>query len=61
MLKEAKIMKKYKISAILGTILMGICSFLACISNNIALINIGNIGLLVSICIMSYGFSNWQP
>lgn len=61
MLKEAKIMKKYKISAILGTILMGICSFLACISTNIALINIGNIGLLVSIGIMSYGFSNWQP
>ena len=54
-------MKKYKISAILGTILMGICSFLACISTNIALINIGNIGLLVSIGIMSYDFSNWQP
>lgn len=58
---EGKNMKKYKFSAILGIIIMGIASFLACISNDSLIINIGNIGLVFSIIITSYGFSKWQP
>lgn len=54
-------MRKYKFSAILGIIIMGIASFLACIPTNSAIINIGNVGLVFSIIIASYGFSKWQP
>lgn len=54
-------MDKYKMSALIGTIVMGISSFAACLAENQAVITLGNIGLLVSIAVMSYGFSKWQP
>lgn len=54
-------MIKYKVSALIGIIIMAISSFMACVSEISSVITIGNIGLLLSICIMSYGFYHWQP
>lgn len=59
-------MRKYKISALIGIIIiiiiiMGISSFMECVSDMSSIIMIGNIGLLLSIGIMSYGFYHWQP
>ncbi|WP_166484635.1 hypothetical protein [Clostridium cuniculi] len=53
-------MRKYKISAFIGIIIMGISSFMACVSDVSSVIMIGNIGLVLSILIMSYGFYHWQ-
>ena len=54
-------MRKYKISALIGIIIMGISSFMAWVSDVASIIMIGNIGLILSIVIMSYGFYHWQP
>lgn len=54
-------MKKYKFSALFGTLIMGISSFMSCLSESSLYTNIGNTGLILSIGIMSYGFSKWQP
>lgn len=54
-------MKRYKMAALIGTILLGISSFVACLASGSALIMAGNVGLIVSIGIMCYGFSSWQP
>ncbi|MHC1746801.1 MAG: hypothetical protein AB9856_00255 [Cellulosilyticaceae bacterium] len=54
-------MKKYKLIALLGVVIMGLSSFAACLAQNVMLINLGNIGLVMSIIIMSYGFAYWQP
>lgn len=54
-------MTRYKIAALLGTILMGVSSFVACLANSSSLIMAGNIGLVISILIMVYGFNTWQP
>lgn len=54
-------MKKYKISALIGIIVMGIGSFLSCLSPINALIQTGNIMLVFSIAILIYAFSKWQP
>lgn len=54
-------MKKYKISALLGIVLMGISSFIACLSEAKGVTIAGNIGLIASLAITSYGFSHWQP
>lgn len=54
-------MRRYKLAALIGTIIMGISSFVACLAQNPALITAGNVGLIISIGIMSYGFNTWQP
>lgn len=54
-------MGTYKTCAVFGTVIMGICSFMACLAKDNGLIVVGNVGLLVSIAIMSYGFNKWQP
>ncbi|MBU3090250.1 hypothetical protein KPL42_17405 [Clostridium gasigenes] len=54
-------MRKYKISAMLGIVLMGVSSFLACVSQTSLIVLIGNIGIMVSIGVMTYGFLHWQP
>ena len=54
-------MRKYKISALVGTLIMGISSFASCLSESSFYTNLGNVGLILSIGIMSYGFSKWQP
>lgn len=52
---------KYKIAALIGMIMMGIGSFMACLCTASALIMTGNILLIVSILILIYAFSSWQP
>ncbi len=54
-------MGKYKASAVAGTVLMGISSFVACLAKDNGMILVGNAGLLISIAVMSFGFSKWQP
>jgi len=54
-------MTRYQLAALIGIIIMGISSFVACLSKNDSAMMAGNVGLLVSIIIMSYGFNKWQP
>lgn len=54
-------MKKYKLAALAGIIIMGIGAFLACLSSTGAAVTIGNIMLVVSLVILIYAFSHWQP
>ena len=54
-------MTKYKISALIGTVIMGIGSFMACLATKSIYIGIGNVLLVISILIMIYGYSKWQP
>lgn len=51
----------YKIAALIGTILMGISSFAACLAQTSALSMAGNVGLIISILIMTFAFNKWQP
>lgn len=50
-----------KISALVGTVIMGIGSFMSCLAETKAMSNIGTGILIVSIVIMSYGFYYWRP
>lgn len=59
--KEYGKMNRYKYSALLGTVIMGIGSFLGCLAENRALIHVGNVMLIVSMFVMVYGYSKWQP
>jgi len=52
---------KYKVSAVLGIILMGISCYIACFGEAVSTRTEGNILLLISIIIMGVGFSRWQP
>lgn len=54
-------MNRYQLSALLGTVVMGIGSFMGCLAENPLYINIGNGLLIVSILVMIYGYSKWQP
>lgn len=54
-------MTRYKIAVLFSTILMGIASIMACLSDNANIIMAGNILLIISILIMYYGYSSWQP
>ena len=54
-------MDRYKLSALIGTVIMGIGSFMGCLAENPVYINTGNALLVVSILIMIYGYSRWQP
>lgn len=54
-------LKKYKISALIGIIIMGLGAFMACLSNVSEIIILGDILLILSLLIMGYGFSKWQP
>lgn len=51
----------HKLSAILGTIIMGIGSFITCLATNESTITLGNGMLVVSIIMMGFGYSKWQP
>lgn len=53
--------RKYKIAAAVGTVIMGIGAFMGCLSTDAVIANTGNGLLLVSIAIMVYGYSKWQP
>ncbi len=54
-------LKKYKIAAAIGTIIMAFGSFMACLSLNPVVANVGNVFLLLSMVISGYGFAHWQP
>lgn len=54
-------MKKYKITAAVGTVIMGISSFASCLAETASVSFMGNGGLLLSIVIMTYAFKHWQP
>jgi hypothetical protein len=54
-------MDRYKLCALLGTIIMGIGSFMACLAENSLYIFTGNVLLVVSIFVMIYGYAKWQP
>ena len=49
------------LSAILGTIIMGIGSFSTCLATSENAITLGNGMLVVSIIMMVFGYSKWQP
>ena len=50
-------MDRYKSSALIGTVIMGIGSFMGCLAENPLFINLGNGLLIVSIFVMIYGYS----
>ena len=52
---------RYKLAALIGTIIMAIGAFMACLCVNPAYMTVGNVLLIVSIVIMVYGYSVWQP
>ncbi len=60
-MKYPDYIKKYKYLAILGIILMGIGSFMVCLSNSKLGSNTGTFLLCLSIVISIIGFSKWQP
>lgn len=54
-------LKKYKIAALIGIIVMGIGTFMACLCTTSSLIMTGNVLLIASIFVLIYAFSSWQP
>ena len=52
---------RYKLAALIGTIIMAIGAFMACLCVTPAYITGGNVLLIVSIVVMVYGYSVWQP
>ena len=54
-------LKKYKIAALIGIIIMGIGAFMACLCTASPLIMTGNVLLIASIFVLIYAFSSWQP
>lgn len=56
-----KNMTTYKIGAFIGTVLMGIGSFMSCLAETSLMTNIGTGLLIISIIIMSYSFYYWRP
>ena len=54
-------LRKYKIAALIGIIVMGIGAFMACLSTTSSLIMTGNVLLIASIFVLIYAFSSWQP
>ena len=52
---------RYKLAALIGTVIRAIGAFMACLCVTPAYITVGNVLLIVSIVIMVYGYSVWQP
>ena len=52
---------RYKLAALIGTVIMAVGAFMACLCVTPAYITVGNLLLIVSIVIMAYGYSVWQP
>lgn len=52
---------RYKLAALIGTVIMAVGAFMACLCVTPAYITVGNVLLKVSIVIMVYGYSVWQP
>lgn len=58
---DEKIIKKYRMISIIGIILMGIGSFMCCLSSSEFGMNFGTVLLCISIVLAVIGFSKWQP
>lgn len=54
-------LRKYKIAALIGIIVMGIGAFMTCLCTTSSLIMTGNVLLIASIFVLIYAFSSWQP
>ena len=54
-------LQRDKLAALIGTIIMAIGAFMACLCVTPAYITVGNVLLIVSIVVMVYGYSVWQP
>lgn len=54
-------MRKYKIAALIGIILMGCGSFMTCLAEASGVIMAGNVLLVISLMILIYAFRVWQP
>ena len=54
-------LRKYKIAALIGIIVMGIGAFMACLCTTSSLVMTGNFLLIASIFVLIYAFSSWQP
>lgn len=54
-------MRKYKIAALIGIILMGCGSFMTCLAEASGVIMAGNVLLVISLIILIYAFRVWQP
>ena len=54
-------MRKYKIAALIGIILMGCGSFMTCLAEVSGVIMAGNVLLVISLLILIYAFWVWQP
>lgn len=61
MSEPKKNLLRYKLAALIGTIIMAIGSFMACLSTNPTVATVGNVLLVVSIAVSAYGYAVWQP
>lgn len=52
---------RYKIASVTGTIVLGIGSFMTCLSLDHTVILMGDLFLVLGILFMGYGYSKWQP
>lgn len=61
MSKPKKNLLRYKLAALIGTVIMAIGSFMACLSTDPTVSTVGNVLLVASIVISAYGYAVWQP
>lgn len=61
MSEPKKNLTRYKMAALIGTVLMAIGSFMACLSPDPTVANVGNVLLVISIIVSAYGYAVWQP
>ena len=61
MSKPNKNLLRYKLAALIGTVIMAVGSFMACLSTDPTVSTLGNVLLVASIVISAYGYAVWQP
>lgn len=59
--KEISEMKKYKLSAIIGVVIMGIGCFMSCLATSVLTGHVGDALIIISLIPAIYGFSTWNP
>ncbi|MET3617180.1 hypothetical protein ABID14_000808 [Peptoniphilus olsenii] len=60
-MNEKELIKKYRTISIIGIIIMGIGSFMSCLSTSTFGMRAGTLLLCISIILSIIGFSKWQP
>ncbi len=58
---DIKRVRQGRFFAITGILVMAIGSFMACLSDSSSGINTGNILLILSLALTTYGFTYWRP